>query len=858
MKAYIASENLGIDTSAALVRKLFGRSVELGRRYARNKNEADLHEALRLLGTGCHCLEDFSAHSNYTELALIEMGERDVFPHVGRRTQVRLRGARNPVFPIVTGTFGGVDFLHSVTGEFDDKATQSEIQELEGTLQNAQQQGNNQSVLQDILSKIPDGVFGGKDEAGKANELQQNATANQMQNQRISPREPEEWLQYIEQVRLQIYPIIEWHDEIMQGITEAIEKIPILPAILEGVQEQVNIFVFSLIAPLMLPIISQIKNELNTGSNAIIQSSVEKQHIVFSDDECSDPTHSMLSKDHFSNVLNEPAGKIAGQVLKWAVPQLMQAIDNERIDIDQTLNRIIRGVFHHPALREDGEDGASDGRRLMFGVVEKWWSEKSEREKDSLRDQLSRDGVEQSRNHKPGVKDHGHGSAKKIGMPNMFTAEYPGAPGGLGNVGSAGYAGGSNQLGQMAEQAVGGGVLGSLVGGLTTAVGAGVMQGVSAGLDDDSSSNTYNQATTHGDNGRTYTTTSSSGRPGSGNYSQSQHSRTDDRFGGRSEQHTSYEQRSTGGGYGGVSGSYGARQETSGYGGGGYSSESRRHESTTTSSYSRHEETSSGFGSGRQTHDETESTGGYGGRRGDDDRPSYGRRNDDEDRPTYGTGRRHGGDDDGERPSYGRRNDDDDNQASGYGRRQEASGYGSSAFGGRQQEENYGSGGGYGGRQEPSSGGYGGREETFGSGRGFAGRQEPSSGGYGGREETTSYGGAYGSGRDETSSYGGGGGYGREDRSNQYGSGGADFGSQRRRGGDEAEDTPGGFGGGYGGSEEYGSGGGGFGGQRRRGGNESEDMPGGFGGDDEDNERRRGGYGEEYGSGGRYGRRDEY
>ena len=60
---------------------------------------------------------DFLAHSNYLELALIELGERDVFPQVGRATQMRLPGARNEVYPCVTGTFGGVDFLHSVTGE---------------------------------------------------------------------------------------------------------------------------------------------------------------------------------------------------------------------------------------------------------------------------------------------------------------------------------------------------------------------------------------------------------------------------------------------------------------------------------------------------------------------------------------------------------------------------------------------------------------------------------------------------------------------------------------------------------------------------------------------------------------------
>jgi hypothetical protein len=114
LKNYIASEDVGITTSAGLVRNLFGRSIQLGRRYARSNDKADLYEALRLLGTACHCLEDFSAHSNFTELALIELGERGVFPHVGRRTQVQLPGVRRPVYPLVTGTFGGVDFLHSV------------------------------------------------------------------------------------------------------------------------------------------------------------------------------------------------------------------------------------------------------------------------------------------------------------------------------------------------------------------------------------------------------------------------------------------------------------------------------------------------------------------------------------------------------------------------------------------------------------------------------------------------------------------------------------------------------------------------------------------------------------------------
>jgi hypothetical protein len=228
------------------------------------------------------------------------MGERDIFPYVGRQTQIRIEGAQHPVYPVVTGTFGGVDFLHSVMGEFDDKATQSEIQELAGTMQSSTTADT--SVLKSLLNSLPSGLFGGDDHAAKADELQANAAAAQMSQMHVSPREPEAFTRQMQQVAKEIYPIIEWHDNLMQQITEAIEKIPVLPDLIENVENQVNIFVFSLLAPIVVPIINQIKTELNEGSSEIIKSSKEKQLIVFHDDRSSNPTHSMLSKDHFSNV----------------------------------------------------------------------------------------------------------------------------------------------------------------------------------------------------------------------------------------------------------------------------------------------------------------------------------------------------------------------------------------------------------------------------------------------------------------------------------------------------------------------------------------------------------------------------
>ncbi|KAL0264382.1 hypothetical protein SLS55_000331 [Diplodia seriata] len=457
LKNYIANEDAGIETSAGLVRKLFSRSIKLARRYNENGNKDDLYEALRLLGTGCHCLEDYSAHSNFTELCLRTLGESNVFPHVGRNAKVRVEGVDREIYPIVTGTFGGVDFLHSVMGEVNDKATQSEIQELEGTISDAQRNTEAKSMVKDLLSKLPDGMFGGKDEAGKADELEANATAGQMENMEITPKEPEAFVEQAEQIRRQILPIMEFHDEIMQSVSEAIDNIPILPDLIEEFTSQINIFVFSLIAPFILPLLTQVKSELQTGSSEVIQSSVEKQHIVFNDDECSDPTHSMLSKDHFSNILNEPAGKIASQVLKWVVPQIVECWDDESVDVDRTLDRIVTGVFHHPAQREHGRDGASDGRQLMFRVVQEWWEEKSEREKEDLREKLSREGVENGRNHKEGVHDSGHGCGKPLGMAKA-SGSGSGSSGQQNKVAS--------NIGSGVSEAVGGGVLGGMLGGI--------------------------------------------------------------------------------------------------------------------------------------------------------------------------------------------------------------------------------------------------------------------------------------------------------------------------------------------------------------------------------------------------------
>lgn len=192
-----------------------------------------------------------------------------------------------------------------------DKLIQSEIEDLEGTLR--QSSNTDTSILRDLLDKIPDNLFGSNDKKSKIDDLESSAQAAQMENMTVSPREPEEFTLYVKKLFDQIMPAIRFHDELLKDVSKFISKIPVLPKIVEQLEEQLSIFVFQVIAPFVVPLIDQIKNELAAGSTEIIESSKSEQHIVFEDDYCTDPTHSMLSKDHFTNVRRVLGAPIAAR-----------------------------------------------------------------------------------------------------------------------------------------------------------------------------------------------------------------------------------------------------------------------------------------------------------------------------------------------------------------------------------------------------------------------------------------------------------------------------------------------------------------------------------------------------------------
>ncbi|KAJ5106741.1 hypothetical protein N7456_003416 [Penicillium angulare] len=437
MKNYIANEKGDWATSAAYVKFSLGRSIHYGRMYTNGGNhkgkEEDLCEALRCLGQGLHTLEDFAAHTNYCELALREMGHHNVFPHTGTATQINVRG--HQIFPLVTGTFGMVDFFHSVLGEATDHFTQSEVNEMDialGDAENNAQSNNSLSSLTGLLGKIP----GTRDLVSEAEHLRQLSDAQEVTNRsmgshmgyaqtsgsrgmdeqsRASPQpgtdgtSPGPGLQGMPNFNPQetvskIYPILEFRDKVVRKLNSIIEKIPGLEAIVEKISETLTVFIMSLLAPFVRPIINAASKSLQTGSSSVITASGKHQYEPWTDPHCTDPTHSLLSKDHFANILNEPAGQVATAIVKYVAPRILYAWQHIDVPEHEVLEDCMN-IFHHPAFR----NMHNEAHRTMFEAVGNWVHSREDRGAN-LNNVLSAEGVRSGKN--TGGVPHTHGGGQ--------------------------------------------------------------------------------------------------------------------------------------------------------------------------------------------------------------------------------------------------------------------------------------------------------------------------------------------------------------------------------------------------------------------------------------------------------------
>jgi len=288
--------------------------------------------------------------------------------------------------------------------EANDHFTQSEIDEMDTALRNAEHSGDGSYSSQrgffgsssnsgnDFISLLSQMPTVGNDFAAQARNLRAAASAQEQENARVSGSPDVNPTFDAVKIAAQIYPILEFRDKIVRAISNTISKIPGLENLLESISERLTIFILSLLAPFVRPLINQASKLLKEGSSGLIETSASSQFEPWNNPRCDNPTHSMLSKDHFTNILNSCAGRVAATIVAYVVPRVVYAWENPGVPVDEVVNDVLRAL-HHPAARDE----RVEIQREMFETVRKWTQETPYRHQ--LNHLLSAESVRNHKNH---------------------------------------------------------------------------------------------------------------------------------------------------------------------------------------------------------------------------------------------------------------------------------------------------------------------------------------------------------------------------------------------------------------------------------------------------------------------------
>ncbi|ORY22766.1 putative heterokaryon incompatibility protein HET-C [Naematelia encephala] len=403
MKRYIRDESGHWDTSSAYIRRVLKQCIHFGRLFKANDRNEDQYEAFRLLGTALHVLEDYMAHSSFCENALISFGCHDVFPHVGRNVKVRAPNGKM-VYPIVTGTFGGADFIFSLMGEGTDKLSEASVSDLSKRMTNARsiQEGQSSSagMLRQLFFDLPGGTGG---DLSRDMDNITNMRAGQPGGMDPSTMTPQE-------LHATLWQILSFRDSVMKKIENTIDKIPGLAGLVEKISNSISVFIITTLEPFVKPLIATATGALGQTSQSVIDS--HDQLEVWNDWNASDPTHSRLSKDHFDLILNEPAGEVAKVITEYTVNAIVRAWDDTSIDPDHVITDILACLFH-----PDFYDGHSQIQKMMLDKMHQWFNGLGHDKAEVIR-RLNSDNVKANQNKRLGAKTQGQGHVHNTMLPD--------------------------------------------------------------------------------------------------------------------------------------------------------------------------------------------------------------------------------------------------------------------------------------------------------------------------------------------------------------------------------------------------------------------------------------------------------
>ncbi|KAG5936497.1 hypothetical protein E4U59_004983 [Claviceps monticola] len=360
MKNYIANSSHGWDTSADYIRQQLELCIELGRRGRRGDHSAQ-KESFIHLGAALHTLEDFAAHSNYIELCLLSLlGEADDMAILQSK-----------------GTLGDLESkLGYGTVAFDQL-----FQAIKAALAAVQAFSTENSALLEQLEVVQMIFQKAKDSASSTPEPDMTDGVESVDG----AVDANILWQAVE-------PVLFIHDRMKKWLREESYTADPLEENSAGTQlgATTNRFVFEFLGLIIESSVKELRNALRAAKVRVDEEAAQSDSAAIYEDgsTTSDPSHSDLSKDHFSNVLNPPAGLVATVTTNWTTQQVVKCWDDPDLSTEETIRTILT-ILHHPAFPKK----KTQIQKYMFDVVQSWWKGMEEQERVVLRSKLTKESI---------------------------------------------------------------------------------------------------------------------------------------------------------------------------------------------------------------------------------------------------------------------------------------------------------------------------------------------------------------------------------------------------------------------------------------------------------------------------------
>jgi len=198
-----------------------------------------------------------------------------------------------------------------------------------------------------------------------------------------------------------IVPMFQFHDQIAKFMLEHEEqfKVPFLSEAKKEIEESIDDLTYKFLAFFIEPAVKVMREAIKNSKELIeVHDSALKADLEVDiwkpSATGSDPSHSILSKDHYSNVLNPVAGRVSLALINYATQKVVQAWEDPLLEPSAVVNSILAG-FHNPYYM----DPRSDVQKAMYSAVTSWWQTRTEEKKQFLNRVLSKDGVRDNLNN---------------------------------------------------------------------------------------------------------------------------------------------------------------------------------------------------------------------------------------------------------------------------------------------------------------------------------------------------------------------------------------------------------------------------------------------------------------------------